>query len=432
MTLKRMMTMMLGLVGLRIAGAVLNLLSQVIFTRIFTAADVGVIFLSMSTAAFFGLLATLGYPWLVLTQLPRFQTLGLQKIQHAMHGAFLRDGMVVGAVLVVGSYIAVTLFTLPLETKIALLFGCLAAPASMLMRYGSSVANSMRLFSLSYLPDFIVRPLLLLIYIFVLLLLGIKISLLHALIAFTVMLYLVSLGQSYVLGKRGPMLSDIFTVRPALTQALRPRAASLMIVALVATSFADLVTMIAGFLLKSEDLAVLSVTVRLAAMAGFIIQVTQQFVLPDLTAALTQRDVAKAHHLLLRLNYMTIATIFASLVGALIFGKLALSVFGPDYVGGLSLLIALLIGQSIRAFSGMNQQLLSIAGYQARTAGACVVALLVLYAGSIIGVREFGVIGMGYAVIATELVWSVMLAAQAQSLTKSRGDIFWLLQSAKH
>lgn len=428
MTLSRMFGMMIGLVGIRLGGAVLNLLSQIVFARLYTPEDVGIIFLAMSTAAFFGLVASVGYPWLALTQLPRFATLGLHRIQRAFHAAFFRDGAV-AFIIICGLALAVSyIWPQPLAVHLALLFGCFAAPASMLMRYDSAVANSQRRFTLSYAPDFLIRPVLLLTYILTMELAGFNVSVVHALIAFVVCLHLTNIIQAVLLGRDGALPSDLKLSAPKLNKALRPRAISLMIVAAVATSFADLVTLVAGLLLPSNELASVAVAVRVAAMAGFVIQVAQQFVLPDLTAALTKQDHVVAQHLLLRLNQMTIVTIIAALIGAALFGRWALAIFGNAYVSGWLLLIALMIGQSIRAFSGMNQQLLSIAGYQARTAGACLLAFMVLVAGSIVGVKWFGTLGIGYAVILAELVWSLLLAAQAQSLTGGRGDIFWVLK----
>ncbi len=428
MTLSRMFGMLVGLVGIRVGGAVLNLLSQIIFARLFSPEDVGIIFFAMSTAAFFGLVATVGYPWLALTQMPRYATLSHHNIQRSFHAAFLRDGAVAFIAICILA-VAVSYFR-PQHNSVhlALLFGCLAAPASMLMRYDSAIANSQRRFTLSYAPDFLLRSVLLLSYIVIMELAGFDVSVVHALIAFVVCLHISNIIQAVLLGADGALPSDLKFANRKLSRVLRPRAISLVIVAAVATSFADIVTLVAGLLLPSNEVASVAVAVRLAAIAGFVIQVAQQFILPDLTAALTKRDQSQALHLLLRLNLMTIATIVAALVGAVVFGRWALAIFGPSYVDGWPLLIALMIGQSIRAFSGMNQQLLSIAGYQARTAGACIVALIFLIVGAIFGARLFGVQGIGYAVIASELVWSLMLAAQAKSLTGRRGDIFWLLK----
>jgi O-antigen/teichoic acid export membrane protein len=422
-----MLGMMMGLVGLRIAGAGLNLVSQLVFARVFAAEDVGLIMLCMSTAALISLLASLGYPWLAFTQLPRYQSLGLTKIWHRFHGAFLHDGAV--AIILVYVLVFVATLALPLSagTKTALLFGCLSAPAALLLRYDSSVANSIRRFTLSYAPDFLFRPLLLLSYILLVYWLGWNISVLHAMAAFVVVLYVVGLGQALLLGKQGLLPQDFFDARAAFTKILRLRALPLAIVAVVATSFADIVTMIGGLLLPPADVAVLAVTVRLAALAGFVIQVTQQFVLPDLAAAITQRQHQLAQNLLLRMNVLTLVTIIAGLLASIVLGRFALNLFGPHYVAGHGLLVTFMIGQSIRALSGMNQQLLSIAGQQTRTATASILTLGMLLSVSIIMAKYFGLMGLGYAVIAAEITWALLLAAQAQNLTGQRGDIFWLI-----
>lgn len=427
MKLSRMIGMMAGLVGMRFVGAGLNLLNQIVLTNIFVPTDVGVIMLCMSTAAFISLFATVGYPWLALTQLPRLKSLGLESAWKKFHGAFLNDS----AIATIAIYLLVGMATLflPLSAgaKLALLFGCMSAPASMLLRYDSAIANSIRRFTLSYAPDFICRPALLLAYIVFTYEMGWNISVQHAMLAFVVVLYLVAIGQAIKLGENGVLPSHLKSARSSFTKNLRARALPLALVAAVATSFSDIVTMVGGLLLPPPDVALLAVAIRLAAIAGFIIQVVQQFVLPDLSEAITLQKSEIAHHLLTRLNVLTVAIIIAALIGSFFFGPFALSLFGPHYVAAQSLLVAFMVGQSIRAFSGMNQQLLSIAGHQLKTVTACIVALVFFIAGSILGVRNYGLLGIGYAVIGAELAWSLMLASQAQRLTGRRGDLFWLL-----
>jgi O-antigen/teichoic acid export membrane protein len=427
MKLSRMLGMMMGLVGLRIGGAALNLISQLVFARVFVPEDVGLIMLCMSAAAFISLITTLGYPTLAYTQLPRLQSLGLTRIWERFHGAFLRDSVVATILIFVTIFAATLFFEIGSGAKTALLFGCLSAPASMLLRYDSSVANSIRRFTLSYAPDFLFRPLLLLTYILVAYRLGWDLSVVHAMTAFVLVLYIVGLGQAMYIGKSGLLPQHFTQARASFTKILRWRALPLAVIAAVPASFSDIVTLIGGILLAPSDVAILAVTIRLAAIAGFVIQVTQQFVLPDLTAALTQRQDGLAHNLLVRMNTITIVTIICGLLGAIILGQFALSLFGPHYVAAQSLLVAFMIGQSIRALSGMNQQLISIAGRQNRTVSSCIVALTVLFSISVAMVDRFGLIGLGYGVIAAELAWAILLAVQAQSITGQRGDIFWLL-----
>jgi O-antigen/teichoic acid export membrane protein len=77
---------------------------------------------------------------------------------------------------------------------------------------------------------------------------------------------------------------------------------------------------------------------------------------------------------------------------------------------------------------GMNQQILSINGFQMRTAGSCLLALIVFICLAVVLCKQFGIVGLGYAVIASEVMWLLALASQASSLCGRRGDLLWLLQ----
>ena len=426
MKLSHMFARMVGLVGMRVLGAGLNVIIQIVFARIFLPEDVGVIMLCMSTAAFISLFASLGYPWLAQTQLPRFDALGLKKIQHRFHGAFLHDAS--AAILLISTAVvtASMLAALGTSTNTALLFGCLSAPASMLLRYDSAIANTQRKFTLSYAPDFLCRPLLLLAFILIPYLIGWHMSVVQAMVAFVVVLYIVAAGQACYLGSQGVLPSDFRQARALLTRVLRTRALPLAVVAAVSTSFADIVTLLGGLLLPPSDVALLAVTIRLAAIAGFVIQVTQQFVLPDLTTALTLHNKPLANRLLLRMNALTLVTIIGGLLATVVCGRFALGLFGEHYVGGFGLLIIFMVGQSIRALGGMNQQLLSIEGKQTRTAASSIMALALLVSVSVIMVHYYGLVGMGYGVLVAECAWALLLAAQAQIHTGQRGDVLWL------
>jgi hypothetical protein len=62
-----------------------------------------------------------------------------------------------------------------------------------------------------------------------------------------------------------------------------------------------------------------------------------------------------------------------------------------------------------------------------RTAGSCLLTLVLLIGLSLIFCHSFGFIGIGYAVVCAEITWLFALAAQAQSLCGRRGDLFWVL-----
>ncbi|MFN0190401.1 MAG: hypothetical protein ACKVP5_00255 [Aestuariivirga sp.] len=423
-----MFRLVLNLVGTRFAGAALGLLSQLILARLFSKDDVGIIFIAMSAVAFASLAITGGYPALALTCLPRYLALGRTSLEKAFFAAFRHDALILGLAGAVLAVIAALLIPLDPGTRLALFFACITAPSSAFIRINSSIANSRRRYALSYVPDFIYRPGLLLLFLAASWAIGVNLTVWHVLWAFFAVNVLVAAGQAYLLRGSGILSGIASKPRHKLAPYLRGRAFSLVIVAAIATAFSDLVTLVGGFFLPHEDVAVLGVAVRLAAIAAFVTQAAQQFILPDLTAALTRSGTAEARTMLLRVNIIAIGTIAAFVLGSALFGDLVLRIFGEGYELGKWALILFLVGQAIRAAGGMNQHLLSLAGHQLKTAGACLLAMIVLFALSSLLAPQFGVEGIAMAVIASELVWALMLGAQAHRLAGQRGDILALFK----
>jgi O-antigen/teichoic acid export membrane protein len=221
------------------------------------------------------------------------------------------------------------------------------------------------------------------------------------------------------------------TSRPSYVKAMRPKAWALFVVSLFVFASADVVMLLAGMMLPPADVAVVGITVRLAALAGFILQAAQLFVMPDYAKAVVDADVQATHTVLLRVNLTTIAASIAAIIGAIILGEFALSLFGSDYVAGATLLILLLIGQMVRALAGLNQSLLALKGHQLRSTVSCIIAVTFLVTTMVLFTKHWGAIGVGYAVIASECAWALSLAAQAQSLCHQRADLFWLVMNGR-
>ena len=431
MSLWRTILLAVNLVGARFGGATIGLASQILLARLLTQNDVGVVFMGMSAAAFISLLITGGYPILAVTCLPRYYALGRTNLVRAFHAAFLHDSLWIS--LTTFAVAAVVYFWLPLNDgiKTALLFGCLSAPAAASIRMNSSAANSVRRFALSYVPDFLYRPGLFLAYLLLAWAWGIPLSVAHVLWVFVIMNTIVAIAQAWLMGWDGAISGIKWSGRHNLASVLRGRAAALVIVGVVATAFADVVTLIAGFFLDPAEVALVGVAIRLAALAGFITQSTQQFILPDLTAAMARGTSGQVHAILLRINIVALGAILACVVGAMLFGTWALRIFGSEYEAGLWPLVLFMVSQAFRAASGMNQHLLSLAGYQIKTAGSCLVAVAVLIGFTALLTPGMGVMGLALAVLIADAVWAALLAFQAQRLTGRRGDIIGVLTEQK-
>ncbi|MFO1033042.1 MAG: hypothetical protein U1E15_02745 [Hyphomicrobiales bacterium] len=428
MTLASMIRALAGYVGARFLGAGLGLLTQLALARTLPPADVAVVLLAMSAAAFFSLLMNGGESQIAATHLPKLLALRENRAVAALHGFALRNLVFIWLGLALALAAAFAAGLMDQHLVMAGVAGLVASPMSALMRYNSMIANSERRFPLSYVPDFIVRPLLFLLILAGLFAMG-WVRLVPLLAVFAGCVWAVALGQAVIMGRGGLLPRAWLQARRVFAARLRPRAFALLVVSLVAYSFADIVMLLAGFLLPPDEAAVAGVAVRLAAIAGFVLQASQLFVLPDFTEALAKKNDAAVNTVLWRVNTLTVVVIFAALIGSLLLGRFALSLFGAVYAEGATVLVLFLVAQSVRALGGMNQNLLSIQGFQLQTMRSCLVALVVLACVSALACRHFGMAGLGYGAIAAELAWLAGLAAQAQAFCGRRADMLWLARN---
>lgn len=421
--MKRILMAVVGLMGARLAGAGFGFLSQLVLARTFMPHDVGMAFLAMSVTAFVSLLATGGYHTIALTYLARFRAFGREGLVQAFLWAARRDM----AVLIVLFLVAAPLtFLLPLEDGVAkaVLYGVLAAIPLAMIRLNNSAANAQKRFALSYVPDFVVRPGLLLVFLGVLVALGLNSNIDYVLIAMVVIAVVVAAGQAVLMGRDNAFARATSTQMRDLRPFYRRRAAAMLMVTVVAGATADLVVLVGGVFLPPSQVAVLGVAVRVAALVGFFSSASQHFVLRDLVSAMSSMSRTESDALLWRTNVVGLGTMVATTLMAIAFGPFVLALFGPDYVQGYWPLVIFLIGQSVRVMGGMNGHLLALGGHQVRSAALCVVAVVLLVGLSAILTPLWGLVGIALAMLVAELVWAIGLGWLTQQLVGRRGDIF--------
>lgn len=422
MSLAHLIRRLFSAVGARAAAAAFGLLSQLALARVFSPADVGIFLLTMSVMAFASLLMTGGYPALGFTYLARYQSLARKSLVAAFHAAALRTTlalMVVMAILSVVAYVTPALE----HMRPAILYGALAAPGLALIRLNNAAANSLRRFDLSFIPDFMLRSGFLLAAIIAIITLAPQPQMVWILWAIVISTYVAAAIQALLLGRSGVVAKVFPGQRRSLTAFYRIRAAALLVGAFVSFTFAEIVTLVAGLLLPTHDVAVVGIAVRLAAIAGFVVQTMQLIAIPDLTDTMARGTRAEADRLMRRTNLVNFALMVAAILVTLALGDWVLSLFGPDYLAGKWALVLFLICQMVRSAGTMNNHLLSLGGYQTRTAIVCAIALAVLI-GAAAGLTPYlGLMGIGWAALIAECVWAIGLALSAQSLAGRRGDL---------
>ncbi|MBK1866163.1 lipopolysaccharide biosynthesis protein [Aestuariivirga sp. YIM B02566] len=422
MSLAHLIRRLFSAVGARAAAAAFGLLSQLALARVFSPADVGIFLLTMSVMAFASLLMTGGYPALGFTYLARYQSLARKSLVAAFHAAALRTTL---ALSVVMAFLSVIAYLIPAleHMRPAILYGALAAPGLALIRLNNAAANSLRRFDLSFIPDFMLRSGFLLAAIIAIITFAHPPQMVWVLWAIVISTYVAAAIQALLLGRSGVVAKVFSAQRRSLAPFYRIRAAALLVGAFVSFTFAEIVTLVAGLLLPTHDVAVVGIAVRLAAIAGFVVQTMQLIAIPDLTDTMARGTREAADRLMRRTNLVNFALMVAAVLVTLVLGDWVLSLFGPDYLAGKWALVLFLLCQTIRSAGTMNNHLLSLGGYQTRTAIVCAVALAVLLGAAACLTPYLGLMGIGWAALIAECVWAIGLAMAAQSLTGRRGDL---------
>ncbi len=158
----RIAGLLLSAVGVRLAGAGIGLVLQIVLARSLSPTEMGGWFLIMSLASFAGLLISAGYPTLGLAVLARYHARGqLRMADQFMQQAAYDIGKY--ALLLALPAIAFLLMA-PVSdvTRLAVIAGLVVAPATAIIRLNGSAANAMRRYMQTIVPDFIGKSLLLL------------------------------------------------------------------------------------------------------------------------------------------------------------------------------------------------------------------------------------------------------------------------------
>jgi len=426
----RVAALLASAVGVRLAGAVIGLLLQILLARWLTPAEMGGWFLIVSLASFAGLVIGAGYPALGLTALARYHSLERPDMARRFLYQAVRDILKWSLVMFLPGLLFLLAAPVEPETRLAVIAGLAVAPASALLRLNGSAANAVRRYIAAILPDFIGKSALMLLSALVWIGLFGYLSLPVVAGLFFILSFATAWMVSSILGENGARISMQAVVPPKLSTAWTHRAWPMVIVALSMIAMADYLTLVSTLLLSKEEVAQVGLAIRLAALVGFFTQASQQFVLRDLTGALKARDKQQAHKLLLRTNLACVGVIVIGLAGFALFGKWGLMIFGPDYVPAYGVLLLLMVAQGLRALGGLNVHLLSLAGKQMLLGRACIASFVIIAASAVILVPHLGIAGVGWAAIAGELVWAVSVAVLAGSQVGWRGDLLALWSKA--
>lgn len=406
----------------RLAGAGTGILLQILIARHYGAEVLGMFYLALSLAAILSVIMSMGYPWIVA---PIVAKSAAEQSTASLAG-FLRHVMrdTVRLVLVCAVLVPAAVWVYPglgEMQRLALLAGLATAPVYLFMLMLGNVANAYRFFQLANLPELVLRPLLTLLTIGWAIFFGFQLT--------SLSIISINLGVSIALGlwmawkfsvTGAFSLTSVFKGEMPNSEErwqLRKLAVPMIFPMIAVSMFADLDILMVGLFLPVGDAGLFGVCIKIASLLVFIVHITHQILLRDVSDAHLAKDTGKMNETIRTANWLAVSTSLLSLAGIVLFGDVVLGFFGEEFKTGYLVLVGLVGSQVIRAAAGPAIQILMVTGHQREGVPVYVSSIAVLFIGNLLLVPPYGLMGATAAVIIATLFWTIWLNRLARKKT---------------
>jgi len=402
--------------GIRIVSAMLAFFSQVLLARWLGAFDFGVYTYVWVWINVLGTLSTVG---LSITSVRFLAEYARPHLHGFLHG-FLRFGRAasfgMGVLAALAGY--AVLHLMPCFTgdhyHVPLSIALLSLPAFALTDFHDGVGRGRSWVGLAFIPPYILRPLLLLVFVAILVVTGggrTAITAAWALVAAT----WITAGVQFILLHR-----RLARTSPAPdTRRYQPRLwLGVSIPLLLMDSFTLLMTNIDILLLERfvnpDQIAIYFAAARTISFISFIHFAVTAVAMPRFAAAFAANEpkVAAAH--LARFRNWTLWPSLALSIVLLGSGKFILAMFGPAFIAAWPVMFALVAGHLARAAAGPAESLLMVSGRHVYTAVVTGLTALLNIALNLALVPRHGLVGAGMATAAALVFQSAVLTLAAR------------------
>jgi O-antigen/teichoic acid export membrane protein len=416
--LKSLIKTSMFVVGSRITGAILGFAMQILLARLIGVDALGIFFLAASLATVLSIFCSLGYPWIVVRFVAKYEANGNSSLKARFIGWVRQEIALVSLLLVsLALLIILVLPSIPIEKRLSLALGALTAPIFANMKLNAALANAHKRFALAYLPELLWRPVLLLGLILVLWMLSTSFDVVFVVAGHLLIALALTVIQARLLPDvNGGEISRFFKfgkvqqAQKAQGKKWRRHALPMIIATLFIGVFSDLDLVIIGTLLPASEVAIFGASIKIALFLAFSIQAVHQLILRDAADALHSQNHRLLSAILAKANAINIVTSLAATLAVALIGRDILRLFGPEFIEGYVCLVILILAQTIRAVAGPATQILTLTGYERNSIPVFGVGLLLLLITNLLLVPKFHLVGAAMAVLIVTLTWSIGLA----------------------
>ncbi len=382
----------------RVASALITFLAQVLMARWLGAHDFGIYTYVWVMVNVVGTLATFGLSMSAV----RFLNEYMEHQHPALARGFLRFGRLLsfgmGLLAAAGGILLLHLFPdlIDEDFRLPLMIGLASLPAFALTDFHDGTGRARSWLSLAFVPPYILRPLLLLIFVGVgVWVFGMRTAWAAA-TALTLSTWLVAITQMLLQERR--FRRELGGVRPA-HQHRQWLAVSVPL--LLLDSFTLLMTNVDVLLLKlfvePSQIAIYFAAARVIGFVAFVHFAIVAVAMPRFATAYARNDIAAAARMLRRFRLWTFVPSLLAAALLLAIGPFVLALFGESFTAAWPVMAVLAVGYLARALAGPSEAMMAVSGKQTFTAvitGSTAALNIVLNIGLI---PVFGLLGAGMA-----------------------------------
>ncbi len=411
------------LMAARVVGLGAGFGAQILLARMLEPQGLGIFYFATSIAYVVSTVAAFGYPVATVRFISRYRTRGKFGLKQAFVNRAQRDTAIVSIVAMAVGMLLAAVIPGDVTTRLAVAAAAIGIPALALSRFYASVAAAIRQFALSYVLNLLWRPILFLLVMGLVAMIVTAPSPIMASGAFSFVAVVIVAVQFKGLLKHFPgMVGSAAADRRQIHQ-WRLASAPLLILAGFSSLINDLSLALLGTIVTKADLAVFGVCLKLAVIVEYAVSLVHELSAPDISDALARKQTGTIESVAARVNIAAVGSTLVALVGVAVFGRFILSVFGPDFVRALPILVVLVACQFVRAAFGPTMLTLISAGAQKNVVVIFSIAIVFYSLGNLVLVPLFGLNGAAAAFAAMTAFWTVALALITKRKTGLRLDI---------
>lgn len=398
------------LMAARVVGLLAGFGTQIMLARMLEPEGLGIFYFATSIAYVVSMVAAFGYPVIAVRFISRYRTRGNDILKAAFVNRAQMDTAIVSLAGMAIVMLLAAVIPGDVTTRLAVGAAAIAIPALALSKIYASVAGAIREFALSYMLNLLWRPVLFIVVIGAVAIAMAHSSAIMAALVFSFVSVVIVALQFNGLMRHFPGLTCSLPADRRQVLQWRIASAPLLILAAFSTFINDLNMALLGAIVSKPDLAVFGVCLKLALIVEYAVSLIHELAAPDISDALARKQSSTVDMAVARVNVMAVIATLASVIGVVIFGRLVLSMFGPDFVRAFPILLMLVVSQLIRAAFGPSMLTLISAGAQKNVVIVFSIAIVGFALGNLVLVPMFGLIGAGSAFIVMTGFWTAALA----------------------